>query len=101
MQDGAKPHTAREIIDYLDQIAPDRIKDHPPRSPDFNCVEDLWSHVDREIRKVKNIQNTEELKRELKKIWRNAPLDMIRASVRSMPTRLAECVKMRGDRTSY
>ena len=53
MQDGAKAHTAKESIEFLDKVAPDRIKNHPPNSPDFNPIEDMWSHLDREIRKVK------------------------------------------------
>ena len=41
MQDGAKAHTAKESIELLDKVAPDRIKNHPPKSPDFNPVEDM------------------------------------------------------------
>ena len=68
MQDGAKAHTAKESIELLDKVAPDRIKNHPPKSPDFNPVEDMWSHLDREIRKVKGIKNIEQLKTQLRKI---------------------------------
>ena len=101
MQDGAKAHTAKESIELLDKVAPDRIKNHPPKSPDFNPVEDMWSHLDREIRKVKGIKNIEQLKTQLRKIWNEGPLEVIRASVRSMPKRLEQCVKRRGQRTSY
>ena len=74
MQDGAKAHTAKESIELLDKVAPDRIKNHPPKSPDFNPVEDMWSHLDREIRKVKGIKNIEQLKTQLRKIWNEVPL---------------------------
>lgn len=101
MQDGAKAQIAKESIELLDKVAPDRIKNHPPKSPDFNPVEDMWSHLDREIRKVKGIKNIEQLKTQLRKIWNEVPLEVIRASVRSMPKRLEQCVKRRGQRTSY
>jgi len=100
-QDGAKPHTATETKDCLDEIAPDRIPNHPAKSPDLNCIEDIWSHMDREIRKQRNVPNIESLKRRLKKIWNNIPKETIRASVDSMPRRLDACIKLRGERTSY
>jgi transposase len=100
-QDGATPHRARDSRTLLDQIAPDRIKNHPPKSPDFNPMEDLWSHLDREIRKVNRIPDINRLKRELRKIWNNVPLKLIRASVSSMPRRLEQCVQRRGRRTDY
>ena len=86
MQDGAKAHIAKESIELLDKAAPDRIKNHPPKSPDFNPVEDMRSHLDREIRKVKGIKNIEQLKTQLRKVWNEVPLEVIRASVRSMPS---------------
>jgi transposase len=101
LQDGAKPHTATETKACLDEIAPDRIPNHPAKSPDLNCIEDIWSHMDREIRKQRNVPNIESLKRRLKKIWNNIPKETIRASVDSMPRRLDACIKLRGERTSY
>lgn len=101
MQDGARPHTARESIALLNKIAPDRIKNHPANSPDFNPIEDMWSHMDREIGKVKNIRDIDRLKKELRKIWKSISPELIRASVRSMPRRLKQCVERRGKRTSY
>ena len=73
LQDGAKPHTATETKACLDEIAPDRIPNHPAKSPDLNCIEDIWSHMDREVRKQRNVPNIESLKRRLKKIWNNIP----------------------------
>src|SRR5690606_19159270 len=77
LQDGAKPHTATETKACLDEIAPDRIPNHPAKSPDLNCIEDIWSHMDREIRKQRNVPNIESLKRRLRKIWNNIPKETI------------------------
>jgi len=101
MQDGAKPHTAAGSLTVLDEIAPDRIKDHPAKSPDMNCIEDLWSHMDREIRKQRNIQDIHQLQKRLQKIWNAIPLELVQASVDSMPRRLDACIKLRGERTLY
>jgi hypothetical protein len=101
MQDGARPHTAADSLELLDRIAPDRIKNHPAKSPDLNCIEDLWSYMDREIRKKRNIQDINQLQKKLKKIWKTIPLELVRASVDSMPRRLDACIKLRGERTSY
>jgi len=54
-----KPHKAHDTTTLLDEIAPDRIQNHSAKSPDFNCVEDIWSHMDREIRKQRNISDIE------------------------------------------
>lgn len=101
MQDGAKSHTAGESIELLDRIAPDRIQNHPPQSPDLNMIEDIWSHMDREIRKIKKIKDLKDLESKLRDIWNEIPLETIRASVASLPRRLTECLTLRGERTSY
>ena len=45
-QDNDPKHTAHKTTELLDEIAPDRIRDRPPYSPDFNIIEDIWSHLD-------------------------------------------------------
>jgi len=42
-QDNDPKHTAKKTTRLLDEIAPDRLRDHPPNSPDFNIMEDIWS----------------------------------------------------------
>ena len=100
MQDGARPHTAKKTIELLDELDPDRIQDHPPNSPDFNPIEDVWSYLDREIRKVGS-KSIKDLKRKLRTLWDDMPIEVIRASVKSMPKRLQQCVKLEGQRTQY
>ena len=93
MQDGAKSHTAGESIELLDRIAPDRIQNHPPQSPDLNMIEDIWSHMDRDKKDLKDLES------KLRDIWNEIPLETIRASVASLPRR--ECLTVRGERTPY
>ena len=93
-------HTTARSIALLQNRASGRIHEHPPNSPDFNIIEDVWSYLDREIRgsSVKTIQG---LKRKLKSLWRNIPWRLVRQSVNSMPVRLEECIARNGERTSY
>jgi len=100
LQDNDPKHTAAGSIALLQNLASGRIHEHPPNSPDFNIIEDVWSYLDREIRgsSVKTIQG---LKRKLKSLWRNIPWRLVRQSVNSMPVRLEECIARNGERTSY
>lgn len=56
MQDGAPPHFAKEIRDFLDQTYPGRWIGRsgpilwPPRSPDMTpCDFFLWAHIKRQV----------------------------------------------------
>lgn len=99
-QDNDPKHTARATLRLLDEIAPDRLRDHPPNSPDFNIMEDIWSYLDRE-RKKKKINSIAHLKKELTRIWNNLPWEYVRKSVASMPRRLQQCLERGGERTDY
>lgn len=100
LQDNDPKHKAGKTTELLDQIAPDRILDHPPYSPDLNVMEDAWAYLDREIKK-KRIGSIPQLKRQLNKAWSNLPWELIRRSVSSMGRRLQECIDRRGERTDY
>lgn len=100
IQDNDPKHKSEITTELLDSIAPDRIRDHPSNSPDFNCMEDAWSYLDSEVKK-KNIKSIEELKKALLKSWKDLPWEHIRKSVASMPHRLQQCVKRKGQRTDY
>ena len=65
------------------------------------AIEVAWSHLDREIRKVSDTKDIEQLKKKLNKVWDDFPLQTIRVSVGSLPMRLEQCMRLRGRRTSY
>ena len=99
-QDNDPKHKAGATMELLNEIAPDWMRDYPPNSPDFNIIEDIWSHLDRE-RKKKRITSIEKLKRELTRIWENLSWETVRKSVASMPRRLRQCRSRGGQRTDY
>ena len=98
--DNDPKHTAGITTKLLDEIAPDRIRDHPPNSPDLNPMEDIWSYLDAEVKK-KRIRTITGLRKALSKAWDNLPWSYIRKSVASMPSRLQEVIALGGERTHY
>ena len=100
LQDNDPKHKAHKMMELLDEIAPDWMKDYPPKSPDFNIIEDVWSYLDRE-RKKKKCLSIDQLKRVLSRAWEKLPLEFVRKSVESMPRRLQKCLDLRGQRTNY
>jgi hypothetical protein len=100
LQDNDPKHTAKKTIKLLDEIAPDRICDFPANSPDLNIIEDIWSELDRRVQRHK-ITSIAGLKKKLQREWDNMDWDTVHKSVESMPSRLKQCIKRKGDRTDY
>jgi hypothetical protein len=99
-QDNDPKHTAKQTTELLDEIAPDRIQDHPPNSPDLNPMEDIWSYLDGEIKK-KRVRSLDGLQRALTKAWEELPWSYIRKSTTSMAKRLQEVIAVGGECTQY
>ena len=67
----------------------------PPQSPDISVVEHLWDRLEKQIRKIP-IKSKQHLKERLQGEWQN-----MRKLVQSVPDRLAEVIKMKGNPTRY
>ena len=100
LQDNPKWHKAAQTMEILRELVDDRIIDHPPQSPDFNIMEDLWSYLDRKVKGAR-IKTIKGLKKRLTQEWDKLPWSYIRSSVKSMRRRLAECEELQGGRTDY
>ncbi|KAJ6244151.1 transposable element-related [Anaeramoeba flamelloides] len=48
-QDGARPHTSKKSMDYL-QYRCNVLSPWPPNSPDLNPIENLWSIMDKRLK---------------------------------------------------
>ena len=77
LQDNDPKHTAKKTQEYLNEIAPDRIRDFPPNSPDFNIQEDIWSHLQQAINR-KKFPDVGTHKRVLQREWDNLSWEKIR-----------------------
>ena len=72
----------------------------PAQSPDLNPMENLWSELDRRLRKRK-CNTEEELFELLKTAWNYLDAEYLQSLIASMPKRCAEVVKSGGYPIDY
>ena len=78
MQDGAKPHTAKATYAYLRRKKVSLLENWPPRSPDLNPIENLWSIVERKVSEREVPPRTaEELIEAVHEEFNRVPVDTI------------------------
>lgn len=102
-QDGARAHTSRASIEWLNTningyISPE---DWPPNSPDLSPIENVWSIMSATVYADPEPQNLNTLKRRLRKAWKSIPLKTLKNLIGSMPDRLKTVVKSKGDTIRY
>lgn len=101
MQDNARPHTARMVYDYLEEVGIVRME-WPSRSPDLNPIEHAWDELERCVKRRSPPPITlQELKQALMEEWENIPQHRLRNLVCSMPNRLTAVRRARGGNTKY
>jgi transposase len=100
LQDNDPKHKAKASMKLLKELTKNRMYQHPPKSPDFNVMEDVWSYLDRHVRASK-VKTIEGLKRKLTKLWNELSWTEFRPSIDSMPDRLRQALQRRGGRTDY
>lgn len=101
MQDNARPHVARCVTDFLNEVGITTMN-WPACSPDLNPIEHVWDMLGRRLRlRVPAVQNTEEAIVALIEEWDNLPQEMIDGLIRSMRRRMTAAVRARGGNTRY
>lgn len=101
MHDNARPHTARVVTEYLDEVQITRF-DWPARSPDLNPIEHVWDEMGRRLRRhAQAPRNSRELRQILVQEWNNFPQNVIQNLIQSMPRRLQAVITARGGNTRY
>lgn len=100
IQDNARMHKTPDSMATMKELVGNRFYELPPYSPDFNIIEDIWSYMDNAVRTSK-ITTLRGLKRKLASIWKELSWNYVRNSVNSMPSRLNECIALKGERTHY
>lgn len=101
MQDNARPHKARCVMDYLNTVHIHSIE-WPARSPDLNIIEHLWDSLKRRVRlRNRGLTTLAELETVVLEEWENIPQDFIQDLFRSMPRRMEAVLRARGGNTAY
>lgn len=99
MQDNARPHVARTVIDFFDYVNIRRMV-WPAMSPDMNPIEHLWDMLKRRVQKH-NAQTLGALRNALQEEWDNLQQETIRDLINSMSRRIQELINVRGGNTHY
>ena len=100
-QDGARAHTARLTMNFLEQEDID-VLPWCARSPDLSPIEHLWDELGRRVSRRDNQPiNRETLIAALQEEWNNVPQATIANLIGSMRRRCTACQQARGGHTGY
>lgn len=101
MQDNARPHVARQVIRYLNDVEIP-FMEWPPNTPDMNPIEHLWDYIKKNIRRRTHPPvNHNQLVDAAIQEWENTPQEVIQNLISSMPRRIDAVIKNRGGHTRY
>ena len=94
-QDGARCHTSKETMAFLNANGVDFINDWPARSPDLNMIEMLWEHLAAKASEF--APKTEaELVEAIKRAWLEMPGNVLPRFLGNFEPRLKTCIKHLG-----
>ena len=101
MDDNARPHRARAVVDFLHQEAITTLP-WPARSPDLNPIEHVWDFLGTRVRqRVPPVQNLHELEQALHQEWNRLPQRQIQRLVQGMRRRVEAVIQAYGGYTRY
>ena len=96
MQDGARCHTARTTLAYLEQKNITIMDDYPPHSPDLNPMEEVWALLDQRIAERLLEQTEQALMDAARLAWSEIDQSVIDAHVMSFRSKCLKVVKKGG-----
>ena len=90
-QDNAKVHTSNKVMQMFKDLNI-RLVDHPPKSPDLNPIEYVWSFIKEKVekKKFKELDDAQEMMIE---IWDNIKLDLLNAYISHFNTVCKEIIQ--------
>ena len=102
-QDGARTHTSKATIAWLDANVKHYIppEDWPRNSPDLCPIENVWSIMATAVYADPELQSQQALKHRLRKAWKSISLSTLQNLIGSMSNRLKAVIKNNGDTIPY
>ena len=102
MQDNAPCHKSKKVLSWFGSKKVS-ILDWPPQSPDLNPIENLWAILFSAVREKheQKIDTLQELRVAIKEEWQKIPREILQRLYASIPLRLKEVKKAKGNATKY
>jgi hypothetical protein len=98
-QDNAPCHKSRVSMAWFAENGVE-VMDWPPRSPDLNPIEHIWSLIDQRISGIR-FNSLTQLEEELARQWNNITTTECLNLIESMPERIRLCLKAKGGYFDY
>ena len=100
MQDGAPPHTAKIVKNWL-STNNIQVLEWPPQSPDLNPIENLWHYMKQQLENY-DTSSLAKLEIALRELWcKGLQLDTFIKYANSMPERIQAVIQAGGGTTKY
>ena len=101
MDDNARPHRARIVVDFLNNDAVDTLP-WSAKSPGLNSIEHVWDLLGRKVReRDQAVQNLREQERALVQAWNRIPLCRIHRLITSLRSHVRDTISVNGSYTRY
>ncbi|CAC5409088.1 unnamed protein product [Mytilus coruscus] len=99
--DNAPVHRANSVKIYMQQNQLHGME-WPAQSPDLNIIENMWRKIKLELQKQPHIITTKaQMETAIRNIWTNIPLEFKRKLYESIPIRLRQVIRAKGNITKY
>ena len=99
-QDGAPAHTARDVTGWLKDCEVECLQGWPGNSPDISPIENLWAIIKAKLR-TRDTSSLPKLRLEIQKCWDEFNLDICHHLADSVPRRLKDVLKLKGNAIKY
>lgn len=101
MHDGAPCHKARSVTSWLESQNIEILGPWPGNSPDLNPIENMWHIVKTKVAR-RAPTGFEDMKKAITDVWcTEITSELCKKMVHSMPSRLREVIRMKGQSIKY